>query len=61
MKDKDLYAIRENYTMPVYVNRALNEYSEKTGMPKSRVVRMAIIEYLKIEKPETQTAQVAQS
>lgn len=60
MKDKELYAVRENYTMPLYVNRALNEHSEKTGMPKSRIIRMAVIEYLKIEKPETQVAQGAQ-
>lgn len=57
-KAKNLYAVREGYTIPGYVVEALNKYCEDTQMPKSRVIRMALIDYLHLEKPKpTQTAQ----
>lgn len=55
-KAKELYSRKETYTIPGYVVAALNNYSEETIMPKSRVVQLALVEYLKIEKPKRKQA-----
>jgi len=57
-KNSELYSEKVTFSMPIYVSQALEAYAEKTLLPKSRIVQIALNEYLKIDKPTSQPSQV---
>lgn len=41
---------RQTYTMPEELLETMDKYSEKTGVPKSTLVQMAVKQYLDSQK-----------
>lgn len=54
-KHELLYSQLFTLTLPKYVILAIEKRNEETNMPKARIVQNALIEYLKIDKPTSNT------